>query len=387
MKHKIYLLPALMAASSITFGATVEEQISTLEKEVDVLKSQYAADKREAIKVNGFFSFGAVQSSNELGYVTGASEDYNLDELSILGIQANADLGDNRSVTTQLLAKGNDDDFAPNVAWAYLSQEFDNGSTARVGRMSVPLFMYSDFKDVGIAQPWARTPVEVYDNVGFSAYTGADYIYTMDLDDSTLSFQGFLGYAKNDIEAASGSGSLAYDDLYGGSVTWTNDTLTLRGTYGTTEVTATNNTSGLNTLLAGAVADFYGIGLSYDNGSLLVISEYTKTEVEGIYSDVDSFYTTVGYRIDAWTPYVSLATFKTTDDDERTGAYAAYASSFNATSKATSVGTRYNFASNVSVKADITMVDDFDGTGGILFNTSTAFTDSTIYSVRVDTVF
>lgn len=392
MKKKVYLLPALLATSGLAMAAgTADERISALEKEVRLFKNQYAKSEADSIKVNGFFSFGMTQADNDLGYAD-ATDEYSFEEFTILGLQANASLGGGRSVTTQMLAKGNVDDFAPKVSWAYLSQAFDNGGTARVGKLRVPLFAYSDFLDVGISQPWIRPVEEVYGNIGFDTYFGGDYSYDFELEDSTMSFQTFTGLTTSDVSDAAGGGELSYDDLYGASLAWTNDTLTLRAIYGAAKLEASDN-DGLKTILGGkAQGNFYGIGLNYDDGSLLIASEFTRTEVEGTFSDVDSIYATIGYRIDAWTPYMSVATFETQDNDERTAIIAAggttgqTVATLNAERTATSIGTRYDIASNISLKTDVTVVDGFGDTVGLLFN-STGLKESTIYSVRIDSVF
>lgn len=62
---------------------------------------------------------------------------------------------------------------------------------------------------------------------------------------------------------------------------------------------------------------FAGVGFSLDNGRYLVMSELSRSQIDGVYPDVDSGYVMVGYRWGAWMPHLTFAKMDTADDDER----------------------------------------------------------------------
>jgi hypothetical protein len=142
---------------------------------------------------------------------------------------------------------------------------------------------------------------------------------------------------------------------------------------------------------------FVGVGASYDNGEVIAITEWTRSEIDNAYPDIDSGYLTLGYRIKEFTPYATVAYTKTQDNDERlplSTAAAIQMVAFNAERMAYSIGLRWDAIDNVAIKFDVTYADDFgDTSGGFLGNnldTSTGkftYDDTLIYTVKFDAVF
>ncbi|WP_028865181.1 hypothetical protein [Psychromonas aquimarina] len=385
-------LPLCVLSGAVMADEALDQRVSQLEQEVQVLRAQNQENAWARIDFNGFYSVGINQSNNNLGYA-GSSDDYDFNNLTLVGLQGDFALADNTSITVQLVARGKDD-FSPEVEWAYLKHTFDNYITVRAGKLRLPLYMYSDYLEVGYAQPWARPPEEVYGFVPFNSFVGVDSSYDFEFDDSTLSVQGFWGQSEE--------GSANYDDILGMNLTWMIDNFTLRMVYGISKVTVSQtNQPDYQVLSDKNKSDFFGGGFSYDNGSLLVVSEVTRATVEGAYPDVDSGYLTLGYRFGKVMPYGTVAGMKTQDDDERidvmlplgpSGSLVPVDSSFIYNGKRTSysLGLRYELLSNLSVKFDATFVNGFGDTKGLLANkvSGTATEDSTaIYSIVFDSVF
>jgi len=57
-------------------------------------------------------------------------------------------------------------------------------------------------------------------------------------------------------------------------------------------------------------ASFTGIGLAYDQDNWVGSLEYTKRKTKSYISDTTGWYTTVGYRIDKFTPYLGFSKIK-----------------------------------------------------------------------------
>lgn len=399
MNKKYYLIPVLMTTALSVAAAedTVDQRVSQLEQEIQLLKSSSASDIADRIKVNGFFSVGATRSNNDAGYA-GSNDSYELNSLSLLGLQAEFTLSEQTSVVSQLVAKG-EDDYDPSFEWAYIKHTFDNDVTVRGGKLRVPIFMYSDFLDVGYAQPFIRPPEEVYGAVPFSTYVGGDIAYDLELDDSTIQLQAFAGKAKE--------GNIEFNYMYGASAGWQYDNLLLRAVYGTSQISVPSTSSFYSIIPEDTKAEFFGLGLKYDDGANLITGEYTTVEVDGQMSDTKSAYLTYGRRFGDWMPYVTIARLETTDNSERVGQYfslsgltAPMAPFFNAERDAYSLGVRYDVMSNVSIKADATLINNFGDTVGLLFDPanpapinidlttlSANQDDSLVYSIRLDCVF
>jgi hypothetical protein len=200
-------------------------------------------------------------------------------------------------------------------------------------------------------------------------------------------------------------------NLMGANVSWTDEIWTLRAVYAqaqldgpvVTEVTVPLapgvNTQANYTLLElnDDKGSFVGVGASYDNGEVIAISEWTRSEIDNAYPDIDSGYLTLGYRIKAFTPYVTVAYSKTQDNEDRLPLSTAAATqmiAFNAERMAYSLGLRWDAIDNVAIKFDVTYADDFGNTSGGLdtnsFDASTgkfAYDDTLIYTVKFDAVF
>lgn len=103
--------------------------------------------------------------------------------------------------------KPEQDTWKGNLEWAYLSWKATEGLTVRVGRLRLPIYMYSETLDVGVTHPWLRLPDEVYSQVQLSNYEGADALYTVTTGIGSVTFQVAGGQAAN-------RNLFAMDDLY-----------------------------------------------------------------------------------------------------------------------------------------------------------------------------
>lgn len=381
MKNKFIVLPlALACASQFASAATSDaERIAKIEQELAVLKEAANTESlADRMSVNGFFTGKIGVADNKAGY-NGYDNDVDFAEGSKLGIQGTFLLTEQTKIVAQLVARGKDD-WETEMEWAFLSHDFDNGFTGRVGRLRVPLYMYSDYLEVGYAQPWATPPSELYSIVPLTSFDGGDLIYETDLGEASLTLQASYGHASRDAGAA--IGDVDYKNVAGASAQVGYEDWTFRTTYYQT----TLDSAGTSTFFDKDKGYFAGVGLGYDNGELLVVSEFAVSDVNKMYSDTESGYLTVGYRIGAFTPYATYAFLKTTDDSERKG-IAPLEAAFNWERDAYSVGTRYDIAANLALKLDVTYTDGFGDTNGGLSSNVTGEDDSIVYTVSFDAVF
>ena len=409
MKKAFIMLPlAVACASQFAIAATTDAQrLAQLEQELAILQEASSYDSlSDRMSINGFFTGQMGVANNDAGYgnrpgVEGYTSDPNFSLGSKLGLQGTFALTEQTQIVGQLVSRGADD-WTPEMEWAFLSHDFDNGFTTRIGRLRVPLYMYSDYLEVGYAQPWANPPADVYTIVPVSSYDGIDIIYDTDVGDASLSLQASYGHDTDDAKHNPLGVDVKFDNTIGFSATLSYEEWVFRGTYFQSKLKS-GDIAGLTSLpnFKDDKAQFSGVGISYDNGSLLAISEYTLSKVEGGYSDTESAYITVGYRLGAFTPYVNYSFLETTDNADRAGDLVGEAI-LNWQRTTYSIGTRYDISSNLALKLDVTYAGDFGDTGGALESNShhivdellngnpgakNVFEDTIVYTVSFDAVF
>lgn len=136
-----------------------------------------------------------------------------------------------------------------------------------------------------------------------------------------------------------------------------------------------------------------GLGLSYDDGNWLLMSELTRVEVDGFYQDTDSAYITLGYRVKEVTPYMTASWVESQDNYERDGTPLEV---LDVRRQSYSLGLRWDMTTSVAMKADWTHARGFGKTtGGLIGNQLAAlngnpggrFDSTDVYTVRLDAAF
>ncbi|MBQ1782052.1 MAG: hypothetical protein II007_00200 [Gammaproteobacteria bacterium] len=399
MKQTITWLALLpWAALSVTALAdeAADARVTKLEQELAEVKArQDASSWTDRFKVNGFASVAVGTASNDAGFY-GYDEDAEWLPDSVLGLQMTFNVNEQTEATVQLQARGADD-WDPKIEWAFLAYTFDNGTKLRGGKLRLPLYMYSDYLEVGYAYPFARPSVDVYSLVPFSSYTGVDALIPVAIGDSTLTFQPFVGEASINSRGT----YVDFKSMLGMVALLEYGNYTLRGIHGIDKLESDPN--GPLSILNDIDSGFTGVAASYDNGDYFIIAEGARIFNEGAYRDVDSAYLALGYRFDAFTPYLVVGQSKSTDDDKRDGLAAlGLRSSLDIRRTTVAAGLRWDFMPQLALKFDVTRASGFDGTTGGMasnegvinipgagptgINTAT-YDDTTIYSIVLDAVF
>lgn len=357
---------------------------------------------------------------------------------SRLGLQGDLMLNDKLSAVVQLISERNyDKTFAPTVEWANFKYQITPDLSVRAGRVALPAFMLSEYRKVGYANPWVRTPVEVYAQVPFSSLNGVDLNYKLNVGPVTASLQTTAGKTKaklptdRGVSEVDGAGVAAFNSLfeYG--------PVSLRLGYVRTKIDYTGTASDTlfggfrsvanNPLLPGAYraqaqdvidqyethdtpASFAGAGFAIDPGSWFVQGEYTKRKIDSFLADTTGYYLTGGARLGKFTPYVTYSRLKTDSETSASGVtttglpapVAAQIGQLNGglnlflhaaayAQKDVSVGVRWDFMKNMDVKAQWDRLK-FDGSpyGNTLINVQPGFNSSDkvdLFSLAVDFVF
>jgi hypothetical protein len=392
---------------------------------------------QDAVRISGFGT-GALTWTNtdkaefaRPNQASGADKDVTTGVDSNFGVQADYAVNSWLSVTGQgLVRKDAQDDFGAELAWAFAKAKVSDDVSIRVGRMGVPAFMISDYRNVGYANTMLRPPAEVYSQMLFNTVDGADVIWQHSYADTTYTAQFAVGKSKVDI---AGGPSLEGRRVTALNLVAEHGPLTVR--FGRVDGRLTlNNSASLATLLGSLnkvaagykfpqaaqlatdidvrdkKASFTSLGATLDWNNIVVQSEYAKRKTDSYINDTTSWYVMGGYRIGKFLPYYSHAKLAI-DGNVHNGMPAACPAGYPAACTPTlatlngvvanlrytgvsqgeqqtdTVGLRWDFRSSVALKVQFDRVRP-NKTAGLLINAQPGFKGPvTVGAVALDFVF
>lgn len=331
---------------------------------------------------------------------------------SNFGIQATYKFSDTVSATVQGLVRKNASDyFGAELPWAFVKVKANEDFSLRVGRTGMPVYMISDFRNVGYANTMIRPPAEVYRQVNGGSLDGADLTYQHSFGESTLTAQLGLGTAHNKLVNGA---RIEFSRAAALHVLWENGPLTLR--FGRADATfSMKDNPAVDGLLASLVkagfaqaahdysitdvkGSFTSVGAIYDPGNFIVQGEYAVRRTDTrVVMDTSSWYAMFGYRVGRFTPYYYHGNIK--QDNARTysgvpavGPLKPAAAALDylgkaAIQSANAIGLRWDFASSAALKVQVDRISPKDGPGAFVNATPTFTGPATVYAVGVDFVF
>ena len=352
-----------------------------------------AATSTQADVTTTFSGFGTVGGSftsnsdyafrHDASEFTGASNQFDIGLESRLGLQAKLDFGSGFSVTAQeVFRQRGDTDFDPGTEWLYAQYSPDSDWQVRLGRVVLATFLFSDSRQVGFAEPWFRSPVEVYAALPFN-----------NVDGGQVSWQTSVGRFVFGAEATYGNTSGLFQ-AGGLSITsHAHDILNVAGTvnYGDFLVRVARTSLSVPTALPLSATDtldyqlretFTSVGGQYDNGQAVVIGEWAKTQQNSApllnepLSASTQWYAAAGWHFGKFLPLVLYGHVK----EQQSLLYSP--SQFGSWS----ANLRYDVASNIALKAEISRAQASNAQYWVTSNTaSNAYVN--VYSLGVDFVF
>lgn len=332
---------------------------------------------------------------------------------SNFGIQASAKFSDTVSITAQgLVRKWATDQYGAELAWAFAKFKLNDDFSLRVGRMGLPVYMISDFRNVGYANTMLRPPSEVYRQVSLDNIDGADVVYQHSYEnDATLTVQFAGGTAKT---RSPGDYYVKFSPATALHVVYETGPFSFRfgradatfGIYNNASINglvAAVNSVGLTSIandlkVTDVKGSFTSVGMTMDYKNFLIQSEYAKRKTESrLVMDTSSWYAMFGYRYGKFTPYYMYADVK--QDSIRdysglptSGPLAPLAAGINGAIKAgltstNAIGVRWDFYKSAALKLQMDRVKPRDGNGGFL-NAKPGFSDTVnVYAAAIDFVF
>lgn len=303
------------------------------------LANAYAQEGGEApsVKISGFGT-GALTWANtdkaqfgRSNQFSGAGKDARTGVDSNLGLQADLGVNSWLSLTAQgLVRKDAEDDYGAELAWAFAKARLSDTLNVRVGRMGLPVFMISDYRNVGYANTMLRPPIEMYSQVPFNSVDGADITWQHSFGATAVTAQLAVGVTKPTL---AGGYHLDAKSIRALNLVAEHGPFTFRLGRADAKFTIADSPQ-LNTLLAslrGAGAgykftqlapladaisvdrkkgSFTSAGLGLDWNNVVVQSEYAKRKTDSYINDTTSWYVMGGYRFGNVLPYFVHATTK-----------------------------------------------------------------------------
>lgn len=393
----------------------------------------HAEEAASPLSFRGFGTLGVVHSTEDQGDFTstvfkhhgaGHSHEWSADVDSLLAGQVTARITPRLSGVVQAIAEQRyDNTYRPAIEWANLKYEFTPDSSVRAGRIVLPVFMVSDSRKVGYANPWVRPPIEVYSLVPLSTNDGIDLSHRLQAGQVTSTLQ--ASYGASDLKfPASVGGTAKARASWGVSYTLESGAATARIRYHTARVSVDS----FQPLFDGfrqfgaegiAIADryepvdkrlsFIGLGTMYDPGRWFVMAEWGAMNTRSVLGKRNAWYASGGYRLGPVTPYLTYAALRVTSETSDPGltvsAYppflAGAAAMLNAglntalvssasKHKTVSVGGRWDVAKSAALKLQIDRVRLGEGSAGMLHNTQPGFQPGgafSVFSLTLDFVF
>jgi hypothetical protein len=383
----------------------------------------------------GYGTLGIVHSSDDRSdYLVdafkpngpGATRSWSADVDSRLGLQVDAAIAPRLSAVVQVITEQRfDDRYEPVVEWANVKYELTPEFNVRAGRIVLPIFMSTDSRRVGYANPWVRPPVEVYSLVPVTHNDGVDATYRVGVGDYSASFHGT--YGRSDSKFAGGSslgpGTAEGRHLTALSATVEKGAASFRASFGRARLTVRE----FDPLFEGfrqfgppgaAIADRYdverrrvsftGIGATYDPGRWFAMAEWARFDTRSIIGRRSAWYVSAGPRLGKWTPYATYARLRVESETSDPGlpvsalppalapAAAARNAGLNAqlaglaTQRTASIGARWDFRRNVALKTQFDRVRRAAGSPGTFGNRQPGFEPggrADVFSLAVDFVF
>mgnify|MGYP001040627333 CR=1 FL=1 len=351
----------------------------------------------EGIQWNGFFTGAFSQSDSEYPYgrfyEISDSGSYLTD--TRLGLQGTGKVNDKISLTTQLVAKNNRDNFEVNANWLYANIALKPGYTIKLGRMQQPMYLFSSQLEAGYSMPWVRPPQEVYEQQFFNDYTGLEFELKRYVAGHDVTVKLLHGSQENEITAGILGQifarpeplveTMSSDDFLGLAIQLEGDFYRLNFAAVKQDLTIGFEQSDLNTfkldvggcttgptqlsaaqceqiissraLLSGGGAaidgDFWTAGFDINQLGARLIGEYAHRAIGDF--DREGYYLSLMYAMDKVTPYVTYASHDTKGNDAMDPQ----------TQESFALGARYDWLPNAALKFEVMSVDPQDGTRGL----------------------
>ena len=315
-----------------------------------------------AVNFDGFLTAGfAMHDQEDATYLDTITDDIRFDNDSKFGLQVTADVAENMQAVAQILAAGSDENFDLDIEWAYVDWRLNNVMSLRAGKVKEPVFLISDYIEVGYAYPWIRPPQEVYRNNPITTINGMEALFQTNFSNMSLIFQPYIGTNTEAVPGTNDAVEFDASNFYGASLQLASRAFTLQMSFLQTDVAAsdisaadsTNNYTAQSVALG--EASLVSAGLSWDVNNFVGYTEYVTRDItndvgsglnpmDALFPDQDAWYITLGYRMGNFLPHI---TFANSEAEPVTGG------DFGVTQDSVTLGMRYEINNSAAFKFEV----------------------------------
>lgn len=270
----------------------------------------FAMELSDSLRINGFATLGAstvdhqgVTFTSYSNQAEGASkEQWDFGSGSILGFQAEWQIDDSLSFTTQSVSRQDEGgDVDTDFEWTYLSYDFGHDLTGRIGRFRLPVFKSTELAFVGYSRLYTRPPLTYYGVGGYDHFDGVELLYKTYWGDYDLSMMATYGAGEDRLPAENRT-KVESDDMKSFSLKIEKDDYWVNVVYfhAQSDIGLQRGTETLDVSMASVEGGMklWGADLLYGYG-------YGDVEVE--LPDEELFYVSLAYPVREWTPYALYA--------------------------------------------------------------------------------
>jgi len=217
---------------------------------------------------------------------------------SAFGLQGDLKLTDNLSLTGQLVSsKLIDDNYTPNLEWAYVNYDLGDDMDVRAGLRKIPFLQGTELRYVGFSRLWVRPITPDSGASGFDSYIGAELTKSLQWKDFNIELQGVAGRPKHQLDIIDGRWLALAGARLERSQSWIKVVL-----LGVDYEAYTPR----NELVDGHAKSYMAsIEGEWSHGKAILNSGLTYSHADVNPDDVMG-YLSVGYRWGKWTPYLLL---------------------------------------------------------------------------------
>jgi hypothetical protein len=347
------------------------------------------ADDSISTNISGYGTVGGTFTSDgnyayrhSLTEFAGASNSFDVGLESRLGIQAVVNFGSGFSITAQELAKERGDDaFSLGTEWLFGQYSPTPNLKFRLGRIELAAFLLSDSLNVGYAAPWFRAPNEIYTAEPFSSLDGGQALWHINVGPIGLDLEGSYGNAKQTISELNLVESSTAKTIVNVAASLEYKNLLLRVAQTNLDVPvafALSPTFSLNY----TIRDKYStVGLQYDDGRAIVLSEWAKRAENNapIFNEPvtasKQWYVAGGWHFLKFTPLLVYGDYDSGKSLIGAGSFGTWSASL-----------RYDVVRNVALKAEVSRPQASNPTYWVTSNAASG-QRVMVYSLGADFVF
>lgn len=167
----------------------------------------HADDWSDKFSFNGYYSLDFTYVDDDLNLVSSSTNNrlFKKNKIetnnSVIGGQLQYQFTDNLSAFVQgSLTTDNNDSLETNIDWAYLSYEFNNNVTARLGQFQIPFLSGTELRKIGFSRLWIRPLIPGNGASGNEDFVGIDLLKRYSSGDNNWEFQFSAGKANHGLD-------------------------------------------------------------------------------------------------------------------------------------------------------------------------------------------